>query len=286
MSTLTNTKTPNPTYNPSALKSRYEIRKLEHEHLAWASALLVHSNAFHSTIWPKIYPENVSGRMFEMFAGVDYLVLHQINSGISFGVFDTEYQFKTEEAKKQGGKLLWDSKEPSIEQEQGLKAEGDRLLAQMDFPLVSVALSYDGFNPLDMDKMGSLLALLPHFGLVYHILGSQDPRDPASWQPTGPRQVLMRNATSTRHDYEGEGIMSGLARWLMREAAGKGYRGIQIECLADAVTHVWSTAEAPFKGSVVTEFECETWKDEEGKVAFAPAKQRVTKCYVDLQPKV
>ncbi|CAO2653857.1 Nn.00g105900.m01.CDS01 [Neocucurbitaria sp. VM-36] len=83
----------------------------------------------------------MSKRVFDMFAAADYLCLHQINSGLSFGVFDTEYEYETEEAKKVGGKLYWDRNEPSIEEEQGLKAEGDRLLAQMDFPLISVALS-------------------------------------------------------------------------------------------------------------------------------------------------
>lgn len=283
MAKLTNTKTPNPN-NPSSLPSRYEIRKLEPEHAQWAAAIVSHSNGFHSTVWPHIYPENMSGRVLDILDAADYLVMHQIDSGISFGVFDTEYEFKTEEGKKAGGKLFWDRSEPNIEAAQGFKAEGERLLAQMDFPLVSVALSYDSANALDMEKMKPLLDCLPHFGLIYGILGAKDARDPATWQAAGPGEVLFRNATSTRHEYEGQGIMGGTARWLMREAAQRGYRGIQIECLADAVTHVWSTAEPPFKGSVVAEFECATWEDENGKVAFAPAKQRVTKCYVDLKP--
>lgn len=202
---------------------------------------------------------------------------------MSFGVFDTEYEYKTEEAKKLGGKLYWDPKEPSVEAEKGWKAEGERLLEQMDFPLVSVALSYDAFNALDMAKMKPLLASLPHYGLIFQILGARDLRDPASWQPTGPGEVLFRNATSTRQEYEGQGIMGAMARWLMREAAQQGYRGIQIECLADAVTHVWSKAEPPFNGSRVCDFEAETWADEGGKIAFAPAKQRVTRCYVNLK---
>lgn len=221
------------------------------------------------------------GRVADIMKAMDYLVTHQIDSGMSFGVFDTEYEYKTEEAKAAGGKLLWDLDNVK---EKDLNAAGKELLKQMDFPLVSVALSYDGANALDMSKMGPLMACLPHFGLVYQILGGNDTRDPASWAPTGPKQVLMRNATATRHDYEGEKIMGGLARWLMREAAKEGYRGIQIECLSDAVTHVWSTAEEPFKGDVVSSFECGTWKNEEGEVAFHPVQLRATKCYVDLKP--
>jgi hypothetical protein len=58
--------------------------------------------------------------------------------------------------------------------------------------------------------------------------------------------------------------MGGLARWLMREAATKGYRGIQIECLSDAVTHVWSKVEEPYKGRVVSDFHMDTRKNEKG----------------------
>ena len=283
MSKLTNTKTPNPN-NPSSLKPRYEIRRLEVEHIPWATAIVCHSNGFHSSVFPLIYPDDMTGRVFKMLPAADYLIRHQITSGLSFGVWDTEYEYKTEEARKLGGKLYWDPEEPRIEKEQGMKASGEKLLAQMDIPLVSVALSYDAINALDMAKMQDLIACLPHFGIIYGTLVGLDKRDPASWEATGPGQVLFRNATSTRRDYEGEGIMASLARWLMREAAQRGYRGIQIECVADAVTHVWTKAEEPFKGGVVCEFLAEEWTDEDGKYAFAPAKQRISKCYVDLKP--
>lgn len=281
MSKNCNSKTPNPN-NPSSLEPRYEIRKLGPEHERWAAAIVGHSNSFHSPIWPNLYPVGVTKRMHDLMDAMTYLSLHQINSGLSYGVFDTEYEYKTQEAKEVGGKLFWDPKEPGIQEEKGLEAESDRLLQQMDFPLVSVALSYDSFNALDMDKMKPLLKVFPHFGLAYHILDKNDTRDAKSWKATGPAQVLFRNATSTRHDYEGKGIMGSLARWLMREAHEKGFRGIQIECFNDAVTHVWSKAEPPFKGNLVSEFHTGTWKDEEGKIAFAPVQQRMTKCYVEL----
>jgi hypothetical protein len=284
MSQNNNTKTPNPS-NPSSLKPRYEIRTLEPKHADWASAIVVHSNLFHSPVWPALYPENRNARVLEGLASGDYIVNHQINSGHSFGVFDTEYQFKREESKATGGKLYWDRNEKGVQEEKGSEAEGQRLLEQMDFPLVSVALSYDGADALDFDKMGPLLAVLPHFGAIYHVLEVLDPREKDSWAPKAHREVLMRNATSTRHDYEGEHIMAGMARWLMREADARGFRGIQIECVHDAVTHVWSKPPAPYKGTVVSEFHTGTYKDDEGKLPFAPAQQKVTKCYVELTPK-
>jgi hypothetical protein len=280
---LTNTKTPNPS-NPSSLRPRYEIRKLGPEHAEWAAAIVAHSNGFNSPVWPLLYPENLSENALQVYQKAGYLIDHQIESGLSYGVFDTEYVFKRASSAATGGKLYWDASEPSVQYTESAAAEAQRLLEQMDFPLVSVAMSYDASNPLDMEKLEPLLAALPHFGLLYHILADNDKRDPKSWQAQGPGEVLMRNATATRADHEGKGVMGGLARWLMREAALKGFRGIQIECLSDAVTKVWSTAEPPFRGAVVSDFDPKTWRDEEGKLAFEPVQCRITKCYVDLKP--
>lgn len=282
-SSSSNTKTPNPA-NPSSLKPRYEIRKLEPKHWTWVSAIVIHSNLFHSPIWPAVYPNNITANAHFGLKAAEYLIMHQINSGMSFGVFDTEYKFKREESKAIGGKLYWDESEPSVQETQGLDAESKRLLDQMDFPLVSVALSYDAADPLDHDKMGPVMACLPLFGLLYHILAEGDTRDPNPSNPTGHGQVLFRNATSTRREYESEKIMAGLARWLMHEADERGFRGIQIEALHDAVNHVWSEPPSPYKGTIVSEFHTATWKDEKGEIAFKPANQRVTKVYVDLKP--
>ncbi|TKA70416.1 hypothetical protein B0A49_06214 [Cryomyces minteri] len=156
----------------------------------------------------------------------------------------------------------------------------------MDFPLVSVALAYDQNDPLDMAKVMPLVEVLPLFGTFYHVIEVLDKRDPTSWKATGPQQVLMRNATSTRHDYEGEGLMKKLAQFLMREAKLEGYRGIQIECLHDAVTHTWCHPPQPFKGELIAEVDMETYEEEaeDGKRVrvFAPAKQRGTKVFVTL----
>ncbi len=287
MSNLTNSKTPNPK-NPSSLKPRYEIRKLELEHIDWANAIVSHSNAFYSTIFPVCMPEDMSSRCHRMLDAMDYLVRHQVSSNLSFGVFDTQYEYKTEEARNLGGKLFWDPSESrikNIEKEQGMEAAAQKMLQQMDFPLVSVALSYDLDKPLDPAGFKDLVsdACLPQFPIIYQVLGASDKREPESWKSTGPGQVMMRNATSTRRDYEGQGIMAALARWLMREAAQRGYRGIQIEAISDAVIHVWKTAEPPFQGIVVSEFQTEEYKNEDGKNPFAPAKQQAAKVWVDLK---
>ncbi|KAF2732584.1 hypothetical protein EJ04DRAFT_578236 [Polyplosphaeria fusca] len=278
----TNPLTPNPS-NPSSLPPRYEIRKLGPEHSDWAQAIVIHSNILHSPVWPVLYPTALTARLHAGKKNAPYLIDHQITSGLSYGVFDTQYVFKRPESAATGGALYWDENEEGVQETQGKDAESARLLQQMDFPLVSVALSYDSIDALDMEQLAPLLAVLHRFELAYHILDERDQRDPESWKATARGQVLFRNATSTRREYEGQGIVGGMARWLMREAAGMGFRGIQIECFHDAVRRVWSRAEEPFRGVVVSEFECAEWRNEEGGLEYKPVKQNMSKVYVDLR---
>lgn len=264
---------------PTNLPSRYEIRVLGPEHIDWAAAIVMHSNIFYSTVWPIVFPEKKTARLMAGQKAADYLIRHQIDSGYSLGVFDTEYKFKRPASAATGGKLYWDLEDESSNAEQ--------LLEQMDFPLVSVALAYDSINHLDMAKLGPLIEVLPPYGIVYGALHDLDKRDPATWEAKAPGEVIFRNATSTRHEYEGQGIMGALARYMMRWIAEKGFRGIQIETMADAVYYVWSEPPKPFSGEVVSSFEAETYEveDEEGTKTrpMAPAKQRITKVYCKLK---
>lgn len=52
------------------------------------------SVAFVSPVWPRIFPEDKADRCYRMFQAADYLVNHQISSGLSLGIFDKEYQYK------------------------------------------------------------------------------------------------------------------------------------------------------------------------------------------------
>ena len=268
--------------NPTNLPARYEIRKLTEEHVPWVTAIVMHSNIFHSPVWSKTYPDDKAARLYACFDKADWFMRHQVKSGHSFGVFDLDYKFKREESKATHGKLYWDSKNTSL--------GTDELVEQMDFPLVSVALSYDQTNPLVDEELGPLIALLPLFGTAYHILEELDPRDSA-WKATAPGQVLMRNATSTRRDAEGLGLMKRLAQFLMRYAAEQGFRGIQIEAFQDRVEKVWMEPPPPFKGNQISFFN--TWEyteDQEvdGKVqkvyVYGDGRQKITKIYVDLRP--
>lgn len=198
---------------------------------------------------------------------------------MSFGVFDKEYVFKRPESAATGGALYWDDK--------NLDVDSKLLLEQMDFPLCSVALAYDGINALDPEKMKPIIGALPLFLDVYQALEEGDKRDPEAWKAKAPKEVLMRNATSTRADYEGEKLMKKQAHWLMKQAALTGFRGIQIECVHDAVHHVWMNPPEPYTAELISEMDTGTYMkpDSEGNMVKAfgeEAKQVISKVYVTL----
>ncbi|KAI1619770.1 hypothetical protein EDD37DRAFT_190652 [Exophiala viscosa] len=266
--------------NPSNLPARYEIRRLTEEHLPWTIAVGFHSNAFYSPIWPATYPD-AGQRFIGGFSAGEYLLRHQIVSGHSFGIFDLEYKFKREESKP-NGKLYWDLNK--------IDASPEELHEQMDFPLVSIAMSYDGINPLDLEKMGPLMKVLPAFETTYSMINERDPRKDI-WKPTGPKQVLLRNATATRHDAEGKGLTRKLADFLMRYAAEQGFQNIQSVTAHDAVFSVWSNPPRPFNSTLICEFNTQDAIEEKqvnGETVmtkvFGDAKQRVTKVWVELKP--
>ena len=266
------------TANPSPFPARYEIRRLTSADIEAANAVMTHANLFHSPLWSVVYRSQVTKLVAFLTQHGSYLTQHQIDSGLSYGVFDSEYQYKRPESAATHGKLYWDLSD--------LEADGATLLEQMDFPLVSVVLSYDQFHPLDMQRMMPLVHEVPLFGTLYQRLEAADKRTASDWSATAAGQVLMRNGTATRADYEGKGLMTGMSHWLMREAELKGFRGIQIEGVHDAVTATWMSPRAPFKAELVASFDTAACEEEgpngEQVSPFAPVKLVVTRIYVTL----
>ncbi|KAK3349255.1 hypothetical protein B0T25DRAFT_547543 [Lasiosphaeria hispida] len=261
----------------SNIPSRYEIHTLGPEHVDWANAIVMHSTLFASPVWTNIYPEESvrTEKCYTMFKLATYMINHQITSGLSLGIFDKEYTFKYPESAATGGKLYWDLDDKS--------ADSAKLVAQMDFPLVSVALAYDSITPFDAAQVAPMLAMFPLLGVRNRVLQERDARDPRTWQAAGPRQVLARNGSATKVGEGGRGLMKILARHMMRKAADEGFRGIQIVCLHDAVNHVWAHPPEPFKGEVVARFNCAEDEDEEVRRSFQGSTQDITKVYVTLK---
>ncbi|KAK9385166.1 hypothetical protein V1515DRAFT_630997 [Lipomyces mesembrius] len=204
-------------------------------HTTRANAIFSHSNTFYASMkWSSTRPENQTAFCYKLFRGADYLIRHQINSGTSFGIFDTTYKYKHPESSD-------------------MDATNEQLLAQINFP--------------------------PLFGLFFSELEGRDARASATRKVEGPHKVLQRNGTSTRADYEAQGLMKKLAQWLMREAAGRGYIGIEIPCAHDAVIKAWLYPPSPFKASVVSQFDAKSYEKEvDGHMIkpFAPSEQVVS----------
>lgn len=221
-------------------RSRYEILLLRPEHKDWAKAVRIYSLIFNSPGWRSMYPKDLTKRTYKGFEAIDGLISHCIASGWTYGVFDTQYTPKN----GVNSQLLWNFKD--------LEASEEMLLEQMDFPLVSIALSYDGYIPPPANT-GSLSVVFPAMTEQNRRLDELDKRNPSDWKPKGLHQVLMRLGTSTKPNYAGKGLMKGLARHLVVQASAAGFHATQMRASSAAVLHVWQNLGDPYRSEVVCE---------------------------------
>ncbi|KAJ5975036.1 hypothetical protein N7481_008743 [Penicillium waksmanii] len=242
------------------LSPRYQIRKLTLADLSSAKALLVQSKTSPSSICPAVESGNQTILAYQQYHAVEDLVRHTINSNMSFGVFDTEYTYRYPSSIKTGGKLHWDVND--------IRASSKQLLHQIDFPLVSIALSHDAADPPDEHVMRRHLDIRPGYAQLCAHLESLIPasaRDGYRDAPLG--KVLMRKGSVTRGDYEGRGIMKGLALWLVVEAKRRGFEIIEIPVSNAIVRRVWENLPPPCRVVVMAEYVIEDLEvcDENGR---------------------
>ena len=130
----------------------------------------------------------------------------------------------------------------------------------MDFPLVSIALSYDATDPPDEAKLQDYYDILSVARDMFSHLGSLIPPSArAGYGGAGCGElrrgkVLMARSLATRGDYERHGIMKGMAWWLMREAKRWDYEVIETRTGSAAVRRVWENPPEPFRATVMSEF--------------------------------
>ncbi|KAK0649140.1 hypothetical protein B0T16DRAFT_324238 [Cercophora newfieldiana] len=267
--------------SPPNLPPRYQIRPLSLIHTPWANALTMHATLFSSPVWSNLEafsnsnPTTKTQKCYALYKAATRLISHQITSGLSLGVFDTQYQFTYPDSAEISGKLHWDLDDET--------ASGETLRKQMDFPLVSVALAYDSFTPFDEQTVKPVMEVFPQLAVRNRVLNERDRRDAKEWQAKGPGEVMFRNGTATKVGEEGKGFMKALAWEMMERAARGGWRGVQIVCLHDAVSHVWTHPPEPFRGEVVARCNCAGDEDGELREAFRGSGQEMTKVYVTLR---
>lgn len=134
-------------------------------------------------------------------------------------MYDTQYEYKTVEARVAGGKLFWNDWTDEGSKQQELKTmTSPDIVRRMDFPLVSIVMSYDGYWPPISDAIQKFKEAFPVVARTLGALGSRDAREPESWKPNATGQLPRRHGTMTREGYQGTRLAKKLAYYLMDEA--------------------------------------------------------------------
>jgi hypothetical protein len=239
------------------LPDGYEIRQLKREHLPWVQAIVAHTMSFDSPVWSRVaYEGGPAQRAYDMHDAIRPSSLQSIESGLSYGVFWKHHKCKTPGLE---GELRWDFKDPS--------ASRETLLEQMDFPLVSVAMSKDAAAPKSTAPVGikSWGEIVDGHKDISPGLRAGDGRPMSVWAPGAEGEVVRRSGTHTRGDHAGRGLSKALAHHVMREIAARGYGAILIHTAGDAVNRVWLNPPAPFRAEEISSFKTADFVKEDGE---------------------
>ncbi|KAI1371316.1 hypothetical protein F4677DRAFT_457276 [Hypoxylon crocopeplum] len=249
------------------LPPRYEIRVLTADLTNWITALSYFTHVFESPIWSPIYEGQQANAALKAYhATKPFYEMPEMptKNGLSYIVWDKEFVFKRAESAAKGGACYWedfDLNDPDLE----VNAE-QKLFDAMDFPIVSFGNSFDKFVRGDPKGWEAANQALPLNGPIGKFYEAHDPRPKGSWEPTAAGQVIERCGTGTRNGYHNQGLMKGLARFIMLEMKSRGYRAIEISCGAPQVHQMWAHPPKPFRGTTIGAFP--TWffeMEEEGK---------------------
>lgn len=204
------------------LSDRYYIGKIDASVAEWAKALMIYGFMLRTSIWTPILREPKTANALRALKLLSDYFEHAINSGLSYGVFDKEYQYHRSESGAEGGKLYWDELDPEN------PYLGMKMIEHMDFPLVSVAMSYDFFYQRKADFEPPIREILPlHLPMMALLAkGAPGPSDPR-WPKAGG-EVVCRTGTVTKPGYERRGLMTALNRFVMMEMKSRGYRNLII----------------------------------------------------------
>ncbi|KAL7619793.1 hypothetical protein AAE478_010336 [Parahypoxylon ruwenzoriense] len=253
------------------LPPRYEIRLVTPDMADWISALAYFTHFFDSPIWSAIYEGRLASealRAHRLCKAFYQMPEMPAKNGLSFCIWDKEFIFKRPESAAKGGVCYWDEFDIN---DPDLEFNGrQKLLAALDFPVVSIGLSFDKFVPGDPKGWEAALEALPLYAPMGKFYEAHDPRPKGSWEPTAAGQVIERAGTGTMDGYHGKGLMKALARFIMLEMKSRGYRAIQINCGAPQVHRVWSNPPSPFRSTTLGTFPTWIFEAEEGGKRVKP----------------
>ncbi|KAK3900085.1 hypothetical protein C8A05DRAFT_36278 [Staphylotrichum tortipilum] len=273
------------------LPDGYEIKQLTIEHLVWVQAIIGHTMSFDSPLWADApYGEGLTRedgqtqRAYDMYAAIAPSAEECIGSGLSYGLFKKEWKPQFEDTHP-GGQLRWDTGDCSATMEQ--------LLKQMDFPLVSIAMTKarrEGPKPpppVGIKKTWP--EIVPLFATISGSFKKQEQNNYLAFAHLPAHEkIAQRSGTHTRSDYQGQQLMKALAHHVMKKVAAKGYHKIVIQSTSDNVTKVWENPPLGYTATVTGEFDTGEYreKDKDGNEynPFGTAEVVCKKIWVDLRP--
>lgn len=258
------------------LPSRYEIRPVSPDNEEWCRALMIKEMKLRAPVWRPVVREPKVKTVLQYFRDMKSFYAPSMGSGLSYALYDTQYEFKRPASAATGGALYWDEidlDDPDLER------DGPRwMLEKMDFPIVALALSYDLFAPPDAKARAVMADVAPVWlQMIKQYYSDASSTIPGLPKPTGPGQYVHRSGCVTRTGFERQGLGRLLSWWVMLEMHAKGYQGMLIGAGNSAIGPIYLRPDAPFKSSVIlrqnmTETEIDMgeekvrpWKNEEWK---------------------
>ncbi|KAM0550212.1 hypothetical protein ACHAPJ_009060 [Fusarium lateritium] len=247
------------------LPARYEIRRLEKKHGDWVNALTRHAAFYGSELWAPLYVGMARRLAIQAYKINKGQVDMMLAEGLSYAIFDKEYQFKRPESSETGGAVYWNDLD---EWDSTKEIDGRRELADaMDFPLVSVVISVDNADQPPKIVPGTSPVGIPH-GHFYFVACGQAaadkgvPLDGNNDKMLEPGVLLGRRGTATSDDHSGKGLMKALSLFLIHQARADGFKEIEMHAQSHAVFHVWTNPPSPYHVEVkfktpLDEFETE-----------------------------
>ncbi|KAK7908436.1 hypothetical protein PG985_015739 [Apiospora marii] len=251
------------------LPPRYTIRPIDAGVADWAKALAVQGFLLGPSIWSPLMAAPKTRSALQAFDALHGYYMHAVNSGVSYGVFDSEYEFARPESKStdttppgtsngdsntngdvngsghesSGGAVYWrelDPDAPDFETGGGAR----RMVEGMDFPLVCVALSCDLAAKPPPDIVEALYAFFPLQKGVSQYWRDRDPRPKGTWEPRDVGEVCARMGCVTKPEYQGRGLMSALNHFVMLDLKARGFRAMNAGIGVPSVYRNWMNAPA------------------------------------------
>jgi hypothetical protein len=201
------------------------------------------------SIWEPLLPEPKVANALRAFTALDGHFSHAIHSGRSYAIIDSEYRYKRPESAASRGGLYWDeldSGDPNFERE-----GSDKMLECMDFPLVCVALSIDGFDRRPDQATRDLYEFMPLVKELGTYLSSIAHTYESACEPDDWGKLLIRSGCVTRPEYEGRGLMTALNHFVILEAKARNYQAINVGVSSGSVYRNWMRAPPGCRSTVV-----------------------------------